>query len=163
MLYFSCPVVGFFERSHRKLLEREKCSMKFVKPLSQDDTNQLKTLIKTSPTFRIRQRAHAILLSAKGYKINTLADIFDVDRDTISQWIKNWGCVGIVGLADHTKPGRPPKMSAHEEEQALKIILESPQQVKAAIPKIDMQLGKKVSRDWVKRLLKKRLSLEESP
>jgi transposase len=85
-----------------------------------------------------------------------LADIFDVDRDTMSQWIKNGACSGIVGLSDHTKPGRPPKMSAQEEEQALKIILESPQQIKAAIPKIDAQLGKKISRDWVKRLLKKR-------
>jgi hypothetical protein len=57
----------------------------------------------------------------------------------------------------HKKPGTT------EEEQALKIILESPQHVKAAIPKIDRQLGKKVSRDWVKRLLKKRLSLAERP
>jgi transposase len=130
--------------------------MKFVKPLSQEDINQLKELIKTSTTFRIRQRAHAILLSAKRYRIDMLADIFDVDRDTMSQWINNWECSGIVGLSDHTKPGRPPKMSAQEEEQALKIILESPQQIKAAIPKIDAQLGKKMSRDWVKRLLKKR-------
>ena len=137
--------------------------MKFVKPLSQDDINQLKELIKTSTTFRMRQRAHAILLRAKRYKIDTLADIFDVDRDTMCQWMNNWECSGIVGLADHAKPGRPPKMSVQEEEQALKIILESPQQIKAAIPKIDAQLGKKMSRDWVKRLLKKRLSLEESP
>jgi hypothetical protein len=35
--------------------------MKFVKSLSQGDINQLKELIKTSTTFRIRQRAHAIL------------------------------------------------------------------------------------------------------
>jgi transposase len=137
--------------------------MKFVKSLSQDDIKQLKELIKTSTTFRLRQRAHAILLSAKGYKIDMLADIFDVDRDTMSQWITNWECSGIVGLSDHAKPGRPPKMSVQEEEQAFKIILESPQQIKVAIPKIDAQIGKKISRDWVKRLLKKRLSLEESP
>jgi transposase len=129
--------------------------MKFVKPLAQDDINQLKALIKTSTSFRIRQRAHAILLSAKRYKLDTLADIFDVDRDTMSQWITNWECSGIVGLSDHAKPGRPPKMSGQEADQALKIILESPQQVKAAIPKISEQLGKEVSRDWIKRLLKK--------
>jgi transposase len=81
----------------------------------------------------------------------------------MSQWITNWECSGIVGLSDHAKPGRPPKMSVQEEEQAFKIILESPQQIKVAIPKIDAQIGKKISRDWVKRLLKKRLSLEESP
>ena len=137
--------------------------MKFVKSLSQDDIKQLKERIKTSTTFRVRQRAHAILLSAKGYKIDMLADIFDVDRDTMSQWIKHWECAGIGGLSDHAKPGRPPKMSAQEEEHACKIMLESPQQIKGAIPKIEAQLGKKISRDWVKRLLKKRLSLEERP
>ena len=129
--------------------------MKFVKPLAQDDINQLKALIKTRTSFRMRQRAHAILLSAKSYTLDTLADIFDVDRDTMSPWITNWECFGIVGLSDHAKPGRPPKMSEQEAEQALKIILESPQQVKAAIPKISAQLGKEVSRDWIKRLLKK--------
>jgi hypothetical protein len=46
-------------------------------------------------------------------------------------------------------------MSGQEAEQALKIILDSPQQVKAAIPKIYEQLGKEVSCDWIKRLLKK--------
>jgi hypothetical protein len=46
-------------------------------------------------------------------------------------------------------------MSADEEEQALKILLESPQQIKAAIPQIAAQLGQKMRRDWVKRLLKK--------
>jgi hypothetical protein len=51
------------------------------------------------------------------------------------------GRLCIVGLSDHTKPGRLPKMSAKEEEQALKIILESLQQIKVAIPKIDAQLG----------------------
>jgi transposase len=103
----------------------------------------------------MRQRAHAILLSAKRYTLDTLADIFAVDRDTMSQWITNWECAGIGGLSDHAKPGRPPNMSEQEAEQALKLILESPQHVKAAIPKISAQLGKEVSRDWIKRLLKK--------
>ena len=81
-----------------------------------------------------------------------LADIFDVDRDPMSPWMKNWECSGSVGLSDHAKSGRPPKMSAQEEEQACKIMLASPQPIKVAIPKIEAQLGKKISRDWVKRL-----------
>ena len=155
MLHFPCYVVSFSNSHIESPSNFEKCSMKFVKPLAQDDINQLKELIKTSTTFRIRQRAHTILLSAKRYKIDTLADIFDVDRDTISQWIKNWECAGIGGLSDQAKPGRPSKMSSQESEQALKIILESPQQIKTAIPKIYEKLGKEVSRDWIKRLLKK--------
>jgi transposase len=130
--------------------------VKFVTSLAPDEATQLKELMKQSTIFRLRQRAHAILLSARGYKIDTLADIFDVDRDTISQWITHWESSGLAGLSDRTKPGRTPKLSSQEEEQALKIILEVPQQVKSAIPKIHEQLGKEVSRDWIKRLLKKR-------
>ena len=48
------------------VLEIEQHHMKFVTPLSQEEVNQLNALMKKSPTFRIRQRAHAILLSAKG-------------------------------------------------------------------------------------------------
>jgi transposase len=161
MLQFSCHVIGCFERSHRKSLAREQCSMKFVKPLSPDDITQLKALSKTSTTFRMRQRAHAMLLSAQGYKIDLLADIFDVERDTMRPWMNNWEGSGIVGLSAHATPGRPPKMSAQEEEHACKIILESPQPLKVAIPQIEAQLGKKISRDGVTRLVKKSLSLEE--
>ena len=42
---------------------------------------------RNGPTHRVRQRAQAILLSARGYKIDQLADIFECDRDTISQWL----------------------------------------------------------------------------
>jgi transposase len=138
------------------VLEIEQHHMKFVTPLSQEEVNQLNALMKKSPTFRLRQRAHAILLSAKGYKINTMADIFAVDRDTISQWLTHWESARMTGLADRDKPGRPPKLSPQEEEEAFKIILEAPQQVKTAIPKIHAQFGKEVSQDWIKRLLKKR-------
>jgi transposase len=134
----------------------EKHHMKFVTPLSQEEIKQLQALMKQSTIFRIHQRAHAILLSAKGYKINLLADIFAVDRDTISQWLTQWESAKIAGLADRDKPGRPPKLSPQEEEQAFKLILEVPQQVKTAIPKIYKQFGKEVSHDWIKRLLKKR-------
>ena len=130
--------------------------MKCVKPLSPDDIKQLTALLKTSTTFRMRQRAPAILLSAKRYQIDTLADIFDGDRDTMSHWMNNWECAGIGGLSEQATPGRPPKMSGQEAEPALKRILELPQPVTAAIPKIAVQLGKQGRRDWGQRVLKKK-------
>jgi transposase len=132
-------------------LDIETLNMKFVTCLSHDEVTRLKELMKQRAVFRMRQRAHAILLSAKRYQIDTLADIFDVDRDTIRQWITHWESAGIAGLSDRNKPGRPPKLSSQEAEHALKIILKSPQQINAAIPEIHKQLGKEVSRDWVKR------------
>jgi len=58
--------------------------MRFIEELTVEETAHLKRLWKTGSTPRLRQRAHAILLSAKGYKIDTLADIFETGRDAIS-------------------------------------------------------------------------------
>ena len=39
----------------------------------------------------------AVLLSNRGYTIDELSEIFDVDRDTISNWISRWERYGIEG------------------------------------------------------------------
>ena len=86
--------------------------MRFVTPL--DDAAQafLKKLMKNAKTFRLRQRAHAILLSNKRYSIEAIADIYDVHRDTVSRWIKHWNEKGVEGLEDAPKPGRPKKKAS---------------------------------------------------
>jgi transposase len=53
-------------------------------------------------------RAQAILLSEKGFAINQLADIFEVDRDTVSLWLDWWAEYEFDGLADDPRSGRPP-------------------------------------------------------
>ena len=81
--------------------------MKFVYSLSKDEEKKLNKLIRSSSTHRTRQRAHAIMLSAKKYPIDSIAVIFDVHRDTVSRWIDVWVEKGIHGLFDAPKPGRP--------------------------------------------------------
>lgn len=83
--------------------------MKYVRSLSIPDKAALNELMRTSNSFRVRRRAHVILLSARKYKIEQLAEIFDVDRDTISDWIKRWEKSGIAGLKDAQRSGRPKK------------------------------------------------------
>lgn len=83
--------------------------MKFVSNLSNTELNTLNKLIKDASQHRTRQRAHAIVLSAKNYSIDDLSNIFDVHRDTVSRWIDVWGEQGMNGLFDAPKPGRPRK------------------------------------------------------
>jgi hypothetical protein len=35
-------------------------------------------------------RAQAILLGEKGFALNQLATIFEIDRDSVSQWLDRW-------------------------------------------------------------------------
>lgn len=84
-------------------------NMKFVSKLNGREKISLYELMRTSKSFKVRQRAHAILLSAKKIRIDLLSDIFEVDRDTISEWIRRWEKKGVQGLADAPRSGRPRK------------------------------------------------------
>lgn len=53
-------------------------------------------------------RAQAILLSEKGYALNQLATIFEIDRDSVSQWLDWWEDYKFDGLADDPRSGRTP-------------------------------------------------------
>ena len=100
--------------------------MKFVRALTETETQALRQLHKTGPTHRERQRAHALLLSAKGYTLEQLADIFDLDRDTLSQWIDVFHAQGITALGDAPKSGRPRKLDAPMREMLVKEVRENP-------------------------------------
>lgn len=63
--------------------------MRYVS-LTTDQINQLTQLYKTSPDHRERQRAQALLLSQRNYSVPDLADLFEVDRDTIGRWMDRW-------------------------------------------------------------------------
>ena len=63
--------------------------------------------MRRSPVFRVRQRAHAILLSAKDYRIDQLVDIFEVDRDTITRWLDRWDEDRFDGLEDAPRSFAP--------------------------------------------------------
>ncbi len=89
--------------------------MKFIEPIESESKKYLKDLVKNSRVYRMRIRAHAILLSERKYNIDALADIFDVHRDTVSRWIESWEKNGIEGLKDAPKPGRPRKFSDAEK------------------------------------------------
>ena len=80
--------------------------MKFVSPLTDDQQVALTHLYQTGNCHRQRQRAHAVLLSAQGYSIVQLAELFVVDRDTVSRWLDAWQQTGLDGLADAPKSGR---------------------------------------------------------
>jgi predicted transcriptional regulator len=77
-----------------------KVAVKFVYPLNEEQTNELKALVKNSEKHRTRQRAHAILLSSDGFSVDDIAKIFWVDRDTVSGWIDKWEQFGLEGLKD---------------------------------------------------------------
>ena len=84
--------------------------MKFVTPLSETEKKQLSELFNHHHSYRVRKRAHSILLSERGFSIYEIARIYQVDRDTISGWLDRWQETGLEGLTDKPRSGRPPKL-----------------------------------------------------
>ena len=100
--------------------------MKHIPSLSESDRTALEQAHLNGKTARQRQRAHAVLLSASGYKLDQLADILRADRDTISGWLDAWQERGRDGLADAPKPGRRRKIDGSLEAVLRDILIENP-------------------------------------
>jgi transposase len=131
--------------------------MKFVSPLTDPEYATLKEMMKNHGNYRVRMRAHSILLSSKGYKRKEIAKIYSVkDLDTISTWFNRWHSIGLVGLFDDERSGRPPLLSDEEKMTFIEMVKISPNSLKLALTQLFEKVEKTVSIDTLKRLLKSR-------
>jgi len=117
---------------------------KFVTSLTDEQRHQLKAIMKSDAPHSKRKRAHAILLSLRGYSIDRIADIYEVDRDRVSQWLEWWAEFEFDGLGDEPRSGRPPKLAAAEQEQAIEIVREEPRSLKRAVSELEKRVKKKL-------------------
>lgn len=134
--------------------------MASILPLNTEARLQLGESMKCHPSHRVRQRAHALLLSDRGYSRQQLSDIFDVQADTITRWIGRWNQDGIKGLFDGDRSGRPPILDEADCDRLQTLITECPQSLQQVTQTLREKTGKCPSTDTVKRVLKKNASLE---
>ena len=129
--------------------------MKFAQTVSKEEQQELHKIYHQHACFRTRQRAHAILLSQRGYPLNQIQDILQADRDSISVWIDRFNADGLAGLDDLPRSGRP-LIYTSEEIAFFKAELDKePHQIKQAQAKLQQQTAKTASKDTLKRALKK--------
>lgn len=129
--------------------------LKFVRLLSEAEQQELQETYQNHSSFKVRQRAQAILLSHQGYTINQLQAIFQINRDYISLWIDRYNRQGIQGLEDLPRSGRPVIYTADEIEIFKAKIQEEPRQIKQAQAFLEAQTNKKSCLETLKRTLKK--------
>lgn len=79
-----------------------------IGPLT-DEQRQMLERVRRRAVGRVSQRAHMVLLSARGYKVEQIAEIFGVGEDVVRQWLHRYEREGPLGLDDRPRPGRPPK------------------------------------------------------
>lgn len=131
-----------------------KTPTKFVKKLTSEQRQQLTEIMKSSAPQRKRMRAHAILLSERRYSINQIADIYQTDRDRVSQWLDWWEQYQFEGLDDDPRSGRPPTLTTEEKKEAVEIVRQEPRSIKQGLKSIADEIGKIISGDTLKKILR---------
>jgi len=128
---------------------------RYVRELTEAERQELEDAYRSHPDFAVRRRAHAVLLSGKGHHVGQLQDVFEVDRDTASLWIKHYEQSGLEGLLTRPRSGRSPIYTDGEILQLKALIDEDPRRVKAAQAALEAATGKSSCLDTVRRALKK--------
>lgn len=129
--------------------------MKFASKLTPEEVSTLNQLLKYGPCYRYRQRAHMILLSNKDYMLNELADIFQINRDQVSEIISRWESDGLVGLRDLPGKGRKAKISTETAKIIIRWVDDNvPRSTKEIMHYASEKLHLDVCEDTIKNLLK---------
>ena len=129
--------------------------VRYVQPLTNEQRQLLENTMKDDASFRARSRAHSLLLSAQGTTIEDIAKTYQVDRDTVSTWIKKWEHHGAQSLYDKPRSGRPSILSPEEQEIALRYMKEKPGSLKGVVERLANKTDKRLSMSSLKRLAKR--------
>ncbi len=128
--------------------------MRFVKALSEAEKEQLTSLFKYHEQHSVRRRAHIILLSDDGFTIETIARIYQIDRDTVGTTLDRWEREGVKGCDDAPRSGRPPKLSAQQADKAIGFLKEDPRSIKQALAATIAETEQEISQWTLKRMAK---------
>src|SRR5712692_3118206 len=129
--------------------------VRYVHPLIDTQRDLLDNTMTHDVSPRARARAHSLLLSAQGMTINAITKIYQVDRDTISTWIRKWEHDGPESLHDTPRSGRPPKLTPEEQTLAIASIKEEPRSLKQVVERFTTKTAKRLSISSLKRLAKR--------
>ncbi len=79
-------------------------------PLTAPEITSLAAAAAQGPHPRMRRRAQAVLGHHRGATVHQLATLFAVGYNTASIWLRRWQDLGVAGLAEGQRAGRPPKL-----------------------------------------------------
>ena len=130
-------------------------NVRYVHPLTDEHRNLLEQTMKNDASPRARARAHSLLLSVQGLTINEIAQMYHVDRDTVSTWLTKWAQQGEGSLHDQPRSGRPPTLTPEEQELAIASMKAEPRSLTQVVDRLAQKTAKRLSISALKRLAKR--------
>ena len=129
--------------------------MRYITNLSYDTLKLLNCIYKKSKSHEVRQRAHCILLSFKGYSISQLVEVFGVHLNTIYNWLNAWEKERLVCLIRSKGQGRKPKLEDINIDEFREIVEKNPKQLRKVASELNAKYGILVSVRTIIRRIKK--------
>ena len=129
--------------------------MRFILDLSPETESMLERIYKQSRHHQVRQRSQCIIMSFRGFKISELMMIFGVSRKTIYNWFTWWEDEKLLGLYNQPGRGRKTKLDREQQAQLKEWVRAEPRNLKKTLIKIQEEWGLSLSKDTVKRIIKK--------
>jgi transposase len=131
--------------------------MRYIK-LEASARQELDKIYRTHTKPHVRQRAHCLLLSDRGYSVPKLANIFLTRTHTVREWFNRWESEGAGGL--EIRPGRGLKPSIDERNTAFVISIKeevnlNPHNLREAVERLNTGWNTSLTALQVKNLIKK--------
>lgn len=126
--------------------------------LSPEDISLLEKTSKTSSKAHIRRKCDTILLSNRGYDINTLSGLYKIRTHTIRDWMDNWIAKGIEGFSISTGRGRKAEIDPNNTylvDSLTKAIKLNPQNLDTVCAELNKSEDLTLTKNKVIRFLKK--------
>jgi hypothetical protein len=70
---------------------------------------------RSTPPFRVVQRAKIVLLAAEGHANAEIARRLDTDEVLVGRWRRSFADEGLAGLDERPRPGRPRSSSPRRD------------------------------------------------
>jgi transposase len=126
--------------------------VRYVHPLIDTQRDLLENTMTHDVSPRARARAHSLIRSAQGMTINAITKIYQVDRDTVSTWIRTWDHDGPASLHDQPRSGRPPTLTPEEQTLAIASSKDEPRSLTQVVERLTQKTAKRLSLSSLKRL-----------
>jgi transposase len=94
---------------------------------------------------RVAERIHYVLLFARGYPVSQIASLYLVDERTVVTWLERYHTLGVGGLDDLPRSGRPRRAGAAAQAETLRCLDTPPEATGAE------------RTTWTRRLLRRHL------
>jgi transposase len=118
-----------------------------------------------SVPYRTRDRAHMLRLNAQGLNVPAIAEVFQCHQQTVRATLKRWQQDGLGGLWEAPGRGAKAKWQPADLDYLTDCLAQEPRTYNSVqlAQKLKQERAVDLSSDRLRRLLKKKISVETDP